>query len=63
MNEKLDNAKLGSAKNKTEQAGIMGVKIPGNDYWGDYSSKICGGVGGAKNGNSAENASEGSNQK
>lgn len=58
MNEKLENA-----KNKTEQAAIMGVKIPNNDYWGDYSSKICGGVGGAKSGNYTKNVTEGSNQK
>ena len=41
----------------------MGVKIPENDYWGDYSSKICGGVGGAENGNSTKNAAENSIQK
>jgi hypothetical protein len=58
MSEKIDNA-----KNKTEQAAIMGVKIPDNDYWGDYSSKICGGVGGAINGNSKKAATESSNKK
>ena len=29
--------KIENAKNKTEQAKIMGVKIPEDDYWGDYS--------------------------
>ena len=47
MEEKIENA-----KSKTEQAKIMGIKIPENDYWGDYSSKACGGVGGATVSNS-----------
>lgn len=44
--------KIEKAKSKTEQAKIMGIKIPDNDYWGDYSSKACGGVGGATGSNS-----------
>jgi hypothetical protein len=39
--------KIEKAKTKTEQAEIMGIKIPTTGYWGDYSSKTCGGVGGA----------------
>ena len=49
MEEKVENA-----KSKTEQAKIMGVKVPENDYWGNYSSKICGGVGGATVDNSTK---------
>lgn len=57
MNEKVENA-----KNKTEQAKIMGVKIPENYYWGDYSSKICGSVGGAKSENDKKEATPTSNE-
>ncbi|HEY8805004.1 MAG TPA: small, acid-soluble spore protein, alpha/beta type [Clostridium sp.] len=46
MGEKINNA-----KNKTEQAKIMGIKIPEDGYWGDYSSRTCGGVGGGKSDN------------
>lgn len=49
MEEKVENA-----KSKTEQANIMGINIPEDDYWGDYSSRICGGVGGATVGNSTK---------
>lgn len=42
MDKKIENA-----KSKTEQAKIMGVKIPEDKYWGDYSSKTCGSIGGA----------------
>ena len=58
MNEKVNNA-----KNKTEQAKIMGVKIPKNDYWGDFSSKICGSVGGAAGDNATKEDVERSNHK
>jgi len=51
MEEKLENA-----KSKAEQALIMGVKIPEDGYWGDYSSKTCGGVGGAESGNFTKDA-------
>lgn len=46
MLEKIENA-----KDKTEQARLIGVKIPEDDYWGDYTSKTCGSVGGATSGN------------
>ncbi len=42
MDKKIENA-----KSKTDQAKILGVKIPEDEYWGNYSSKICGSVGGA----------------
>jgi len=58
MDEKIENA-----KNKTEQAALMGVKIPEDDYWGNYSSKTCGGVGGAKSGNFTKNTVASSEQK
>lgn len=51
MDEKINNA-----ENKTEQAKILGIKIPEDDYWGDYSSKVCGSVGGAIGGNFTKNA-------
>ncbi|MBZ9633854.1 small, acid-soluble spore protein, alpha/beta type [Clostridium sp. FP1] len=56
MNEKINNA-----KNKTQQAQLMGVKIPEDDYWGDYSSKTCGSIGGATSNNSIKNDAESSN--
>ena len=46
--------KIETAKSKTEQAEIMGIKIPEDDYWGDYSSRTCGGVGGATVANSTK---------
>lgn len=55
--------KIENAKSKTDQAKIMGVKIPEDEYWGDYSSKVCGGVGGAKSANSTKDDVESSNQK
>ncbi len=49
MEEKVEDAKT-----KTEQAKIIGIKIPENDYWGNYSSRTCGGVGGATESNSVK---------
>ena len=49
MEEKIENA-----KSKAKQAEIMGIKIPKDNYWGDYSSRTCGGVGGATVGNSTK---------
>ena len=46
MNEKINNA-----KSKTEEAKLLGIKVPEDDYWGDYSSKACGTIGGAIGGN------------
>ena len=42
MDERINNA-----KNKTEQAELMGIKTPKDGDWGNYSSKTCGSVGGA----------------
>ncbi|GEM_PF-1660265 len=42
MDEKINNL-----KNKTKQAELMEIKTPKDGYWGNYSSKICGSVGGA----------------
>ena len=41
MEEKIENA-----KNKTEQAKLMWIKIPEDDYLSYYSSRTSGGVGG-----------------
>lgn len=51
MDEKINNA-----KDKTEQAKLMGIKLPEDNYWGDYSSRTCGSVGGAIGGNFTKNA-------
>ena len=42
MDERIKNL-----KNKTKQAEIMGIKVPKDGDWGNYSSKTCGSVGGA----------------
>ncbi|MGH4123251.1 MAG: small, acid-soluble spore protein, alpha/beta type [Clostridium sp.] len=58
MDDKIDKA-----KSKTDQAKIMGVKIPEDGYWGDYTSKTCGSVGGATSGNFTKDAGTTSNEK
>ncbi|MCB2294474.1 alpha/beta-type small acid-soluble spore protein [Clostridium algoriphilum] len=42
MDEKINNV-----KSRTKQARLMGIKDPKYVDWGNYSSKICGSVGGA----------------
>ena len=42
MDEKIEKSKT-----KTEQAKLMGIKTPKDGDWSNYSSKICGSVGGA----------------
>lgn len=42
MDEKVEKLKT-----KTEQAKLMGIKTPKDGDWSNYSSKICGSVGGA----------------
>jgi hypothetical protein len=42
MDEKIEKLKT-----KTEQAKLMGIKTPKDGDWSNYSSKICGSVGGA----------------
>ena len=58
MEEKIDNA-----KNKAQQARLMGVKIPDDDYWGDYTSKTCGSVGGASSENFIKDSNASFKQK
>ncbi|MBZ9686123.1 alpha/beta-type small acid-soluble spore protein [Clostridium estertheticum] len=58
MDEKIEYA-----KSKTDQAKMLGVKIPEDGYWGDYSSKICGSVGGAMSDNSTKGDVATSNEK
>ncbi len=50
--------KIANAKTKTEQAELMGIELPEDDYWGEVSSKVCGMVGGAKGGNFTKEAVE-----
>ncbi|APC40193.1 small, acid-soluble spore protein, alpha/beta type [Clostridium estertheticum] len=38
---------INRAKNKTQQARLMGIKTPEDGDWSNYSSKTCGSVGGA----------------
>ncbi|MBU3175732.1 alpha/beta-type small acid-soluble spore protein [Clostridium estertheticum] len=38
---------INRAKNKTQQARLMGIKTPEYGDWSNYSSKTCGSVGGA----------------
>ena len=39
--------KIEKAKTKTQQAELMGIKTPKDGDWSNYSSKVCGSVGGA----------------
>ncbi|MBW9153023.1 small, acid-soluble spore protein, alpha/beta type [Clostridium estertheticum] len=38
---------INRAKNKTQQARLIGIKTPEDGDWSNYSSKNCGSVGGA----------------
>ena len=38
---------INRARNKTQQANLMGIKTPEDGDWSNYSSKTCGSVGGA----------------
>ena len=49
MKEKIENA-----KSTTEQAKLMWIKIPEDDYWSYYSSRTFGGVGGTTVSNSTK---------
>ena len=44
--------KIESAKNRTEQAKLMWIRIPEDDYWSYYSSRTSDGVGGITMSNS-----------
>ncbi|GKU26768.1 alpha/beta-type small acid-soluble spore protein [Clostridium folliculivorans] len=48
--------KVNKLDTKSEQAKELGIEVPGDGYWGNTSSKVCGAIGGAEGGNFTKNA-------
>lgn len=50
------NEKVNKLDTKSEQAKELRIELPKDEYWGNTSSKVCGMVGGAEEGNFTKNA-------